>query len=194
MDEERLLVSSRRPRRLAMKMRDETYRNRYVESHNRRTIAQQMREFRGEMSQTEFARKIGTSQQIVSRLENPNYHGWTAATFFAVARKLGVAAIMRFVDFPTFLKYSNDLSEQAEQAMCPKSYDQAVVDAFVDDYEMVTETKEGFEMQQRATSMESAKNREVLDFAEGSSTGTRVSAPRNDNFMLIDGSSPVARG
>jgi transcriptional regulator with XRE-family HTH domain len=185
MDEEHLLASSRRPRRLATKMRDETYRNRYVESHNRRTIAQQMREFRGEMSQTEFARKIGTSQQIVSRLENPNYHGWTAATFFAVARKLGVAAIMRFIDFPTFLKYSNDLSEEA---MCPQPYDQTAVDAFVDEYETAIETTEGFERQQKGVTA-----LEVLDFSEGQHARTKVSA-RNDNTVLTFNVPPAARG
>jgi len=139
MDEEHDLVSSRRPRRLAAKLANETYRSRYVEAHNRRTLAQQVRELRGDLSQGAFARKLGTSQQIVSRLENPNYPGWTATTFFAVARKLGIAAIMRFVDFPTFLRDTNDLSEEA---MCPKPYDQAAVDAFVTEHERFEESKE----------------------------------------------------
>jgi transcriptional regulator with XRE-family HTH domain len=87
-----------------------------------------MRDLRGDMSQAEFARKIGKSQQIVSRLENPNYHGWTVATLFDVASKLGIAAFVRFVDFPTFLKYTDDMSESA---MRPPSYSQSEVDAML---------------------------------------------------------------
>jgi hypothetical protein len=136
MDEEHFLVSSRRPRRLASKIKDERYRNGYVEAHNRRTLVQQMREFRGSESQTEFGRRLGISQQVVSRLEDPNYRGWSASTFFSIARKLGVAAIMRFVDFPTFIKYSNDLSEEA---MHPRPYDQVAVDEFVVEHERATE-------------------------------------------------------
>ena len=36
-----------------------------------------------------------------------------------VARKLNVAVFCRFVDFPTFLKLSDDLSDDA---LCPSSY------------------------------------------------------------------------
>ena len=122
---ERPPVSSHRIGRLAAKMSDAGYRNRYMESHTRQILAKQMREFRGELSQAEFARKIGKSQQIVSRLENPSYHGWTVATVFEVASKLGVAAFVRFVDFPTFLKYTSDMSEAA---LRPSEYQQEAVD------------------------------------------------------------------
>lgn len=122
MEKEILPVNSHRISRLAGKLSDEAYRNRYVESHTRQILAKQMREFRGAMSQSEFARKIGKSQQVVSRLENPNYHGWTIATLFEVAAKLGVAAFVRFVDFPTFLKYTNDMSNSA---LHPAEYRQA---------------------------------------------------------------------
>jgi transcriptional regulator with XRE-family HTH domain len=80
------------------------------------------------MSQAEFARKIGKSQQIVSRLENPAYHGWTVATLFEVAAKLGITAFVRFVDFPTFLRHTEDMSESA---MRPASYSQSEMDSML---------------------------------------------------------------
>ncbi len=64
---------------------------------------------------------------MVSRLENPNYTGWTLNTLFEVASKLNVAVFVRFVDFSTFLKYSG---EQSEAALHPASYDQDSVDDF----------------------------------------------------------------
>jgi hypothetical protein len=111
-------------------MADGAYRSRYVEAHTRQVLAKQMREFRGEMSQAEFREKIGKSQTVVSRLENPNYHGWTTATLFEVAGKLDVAVLIRFVDFPTFLKYTDDMSEAA---LHPAPYSTKAIDSLVAD-------------------------------------------------------------
>src|SRR5262249_51490736 len=47
------------------------------------------------------------------RLEDPNYGKWTLQTLFSVARKLNVAVVVRFVDFPTFLTITEDMSENA---------------------------------------------------------------------------------
>ena len=121
------LVYSHRLVRLAEKMHDKGYRDGYVAAHNRQVLAKQMREFRGEKSQTDFAQKIDKRQTIVSRLENPNYSGWTLGTLFEIASKLDVAVFVRFVDFPTFLKYTGN---QSESALHPAQYDQQQVDDF----------------------------------------------------------------
>jgi transcriptional regulator with XRE-family HTH domain len=107
------LVVSHRITRLIDKMRDKNYRDGYVAAHSREVLAKQMREFRGEMSQTEFAEKIGKKQTVVSRLENPSYVGWSLSTMFEIANRLDVAVFVRFVDFPTFLKLSEDMSADA---------------------------------------------------------------------------------
>ena len=86
-----------------------------------------MRKFRGSMSQTEFADFLGKKQTVVSRLENPNYTGWTLSTLFEVASKLNIGVIVRFVDFPSFLKFTDDFSESAVH---PASYEQGAVDDF----------------------------------------------------------------
>jgi len=95
------------------KMRDKRYRDSYIASHTRQVLAKQMREFRGDMSQAEFAGLIDKRQTMISRLENPAYVGWTLRTMFEIAQKLNVAVFVRFVDLPTFLRLSEDMSESA---------------------------------------------------------------------------------
>ena len=125
MDGERGPVDSPRLSSLAEKMHDKRYRDGYVASHTRRVLAQQMRNFRGELSQSQFAELIGKRQTVISRLENPSYGAWQLRTMFEIAQKLNVAVFARFVDFPTFLKYSDDMSEWV---LYPAPYDQAMVD------------------------------------------------------------------
>jgi predicted XRE-type DNA-binding protein len=127
MPQEQSHAASQRLLILAENIHDKRYRDGYVATHTRQVLAKQMREFRGEMPQTEFAELIGKRQTIVSRLENPSYTGWTLNTLFEIASKLNVAVFVRFVDFPTFLKYSGD---QTETALHPASYDQRQVDDF----------------------------------------------------------------
>lgn len=120
--------SRNRLERLAEDFRDKRYRDSYVATHTRGVLAQQMRNFRGDQSQVDFGEEIGKRQTVVSRLENPAYGGWSLRTMLEVARKKNVAVFCRFVDFPTFFKLTEDLSEIA---MCPASYDQEVIDQFV---------------------------------------------------------------
>ncbi len=127
MDEEQFPAVSHRAVRLAEKLHDEKYRHGYVEAHSRRFLARQMRKFRGKQTQSEFGTLIDKRQTVVSRLEDANYRGWTLGTMFEIARCLGVAAFVRFVDFQTFLKYSGDMSEEA---IHPRPYDKELVDIF----------------------------------------------------------------
>lgn len=46
-----------------------------------------LREKRG-ISQAELARRLGTTQSVIARLENPNYAGYTLKTLQNVARAL----------------------------------------------------------------------------------------------------------
>jgi hypothetical protein len=118
-------AASHRMLSLAERFRDKQYRDAYVASHTRGVLARQMRNFRGEVSQAEFAAKIGKQKTVVARLENPASGGWSLRTMLEVARKQGVAVFVRFVDFPTFLKYSADLSQRAVR---PMPYEQQVID------------------------------------------------------------------
>jgi DNA-binding XRE family transcriptional regulator len=48
------------------------------------------------MSQAALAKKVGTSQQAVARLENPSYRGRSLATLEKVAKALGKKLEVRF--------------------------------------------------------------------------------------------------
>jgi hypothetical protein len=123
-------ADSHRTRRLADKMRGrKDYRDSYVSSHTRQFLARQMREFRGDRSQTEFGLHIEKQQTVVSRLEDPNYGKWTLQTLFEVATKLDVAVFVRFVDFPTFMRLSKDMSDEAKK---PAPYDQDAMDSAIE--------------------------------------------------------------
>jgi len=119
MDEEHRPVDFHRLSSLVEKFSDKAYRDLYIASHTRRFLARQMRKFRGNKSQSEFGDLIGRRQTVVSRLEDPKYGKWTLQTLFAVARKLDVAVVVGFVDFPTFLRFTEHISEHASD---PKEF------------------------------------------------------------------------
>jgi hypothetical protein len=118
-------AASRRLAHLAEKFHDKQYRDSYVASHTRGVLSQQMRNFRGDLSQAEYADKIGKQKTVIGRLENPGYAGWSLRTMLETARKENVAVLVRFVDFPTFLKYTDDLSDKS---LNPTPYDANAVD------------------------------------------------------------------
>ena len=127
MDGELNRASSHRFLALAAKFHDKQYRDGYVAAHNRRVLADQMRNFRGGQSQAEYAAKIEKQKTVVGRLENPAYGGWSLRTMLEVARRENVAILVRFVDFPTFLSFTDDLSGAA---LHPKSYETNEIDRF----------------------------------------------------------------
>jgi hypothetical protein len=110
--DERALAGSPRFSRLIEKFKDREYRQSYAIAHARRFLARQMRKFRGDRSQAVFADVIDKQPTQVQRLEDPNGKH-TLQTLFDVASRLDVALFIRFVDHRTFLKLSDDLSEEA---------------------------------------------------------------------------------
>ncbi len=127
MSEEHPRAASSRFLKLAEQFHDKEFRDAYVSAHTRRFLARQMRKFRGNLSQTAFAEQLGKRQTIVSRLENPDYSGWTLGTLLEIANKLNVGVVVRFVDFPSFLKVTDDFSESA---MHPAEYESEKLDDF----------------------------------------------------------------
>jgi hypothetical protein len=138
MDGGRDLAASRRLASLTEKFHDKQYRDSYVASHNRGVLAQQMRNFRGDLSQADYAEKTGKQKTVIGRLESPAYAGWSLRTMLDIARKEDVAVIVRFVDFPTFLKYSGDLSDEA---LRPAPYDTATIEGLAQQAEAYTNSR-----------------------------------------------------
>jgi hypothetical protein len=111
MDAELRRVS--RNERLAKKLRSKAYRDAYLGSRIRQFLAHQMRSFRGARTQAEFGRILGQPQSVISeRLESPSYGKWNLQTLLDIAARLDVALIVQFVDYPTFLKFTHEITEE----------------------------------------------------------------------------------
>jgi transcriptional regulator with XRE-family HTH domain len=76
-------------------------RARFVESHLSKNLAFQIRAMRDQTdwSQEQLAEKVGTNQNAISRLENPNYGKATITTLKRIASVFDVALVVRFVPF-----------------------------------------------------------------------------------------------
>jgi hypothetical protein len=123
-------ANSHRFTRLAKKLRNKAYRASYMASHTKLFLANQINALRGDLSQQEFGEKLGKPQPVVSRLQNPNYGKYALQTLLDVAIKLDLALIVRFVDYPTFLRLTNDFSDNAVRpaAFSQEQVDQLAVD------------------------------------------------------------------
>lgn len=107
-------ADSRRTSSLAQKLRDKAYRHSYVSQHLRTFLADQVRSLRGELSQKAFGKIIGKPQSVISRIEDNESDGMLSLqTLLDIASKLGIALVVRFVDYPNFIRITSDYSERA---------------------------------------------------------------------------------
>jgi transcriptional regulator with XRE-family HTH domain len=95
---------------LAQKLKNEKYRNAYMSRRLRAVLAAQIRAFRGPESQIAFGKRIDQTQSRVSDLENEDSGNPSLRTLIKVAQRLHVALIVQFVDYSTFLKFTDGLS------------------------------------------------------------------------------------
>jgi hypothetical protein len=121
----RLISKIDRVIRLLRKLIDKAYRDAFIQTHTRQFLAQQMRAFRGDISQEQMGELLGKPQSVISRLEDPTYGKWTLSTLFEVASKLNKAVIVRFVDVETFAKLSINVGDDAQN---PPSIDDTSID------------------------------------------------------------------
>ncbi len=99
--------------RLASEFRRKGVRHSFMARQLKAFLAQQIRALRGGLSQTEFGERIGKPQSVVSRLEKQADRHISIQTLIDIAERLDIAVVIRFVDFPTFLRYTEDYSESA---------------------------------------------------------------------------------
>jgi len=83
--------------------RDSEFRHAYAEEILNLMVCTQARVLREqrEMTQEDLARKIGTSQAAICRLENVNYSAWTVGTLKKLARAFDVRLRITFEGFGT---------------------------------------------------------------------------------------------
>ena len=91
------------------------YRDGYLETHVRSGIAYQIRALREKvnLTQSQFAGVTGKKQSSISRLEDTEYGRLSVQTLLDIATALNVGLLVRFVDYPQFLKITGDMSPQA---------------------------------------------------------------------------------
>lgn len=112
-------LGASRNRQLERALESPGFRHGYMARQLKAFLAQQIRALRGSMRQSEFGEKIGKPQSVVSRLEKQMDKQISIQTLIDIASALDIAVIVRFVDFPTFLKQTEDMSEAA---VAPTSY------------------------------------------------------------------------
>jgi hypothetical protein len=153
------------------------FRASYMAHHLRAFLADQIRALRGEASQREFGELISKPQSVISRLEDEDYGKLSLQTLIDVATKLDIALVVRFVDFPTFLRITSDLSERA---VAPRAYDNA--------------TRQDIEKLALAEEEPSGRSDlvRVYTFTKESDEMARFSSARNDNVVTIFRGGPPA--
>lgn len=93
------------------------YRDGYLRSKIRGMIAFQIQALREKtgLNQTDFAKKVGKTQSVISRIEDPEYGRVTIQTLLDIACALDVALIVKFASYPDFLFQTRDASVSALQ-------------------------------------------------------------------------------
>lgn len=84
--------------RLREDLRDPQFRRAFEKERKRLRIALQMAEIRRKkrLSQKDLARRMGTSQQVISRLESGDYDGYTLKTLEKFAQATGSRLVVEF--------------------------------------------------------------------------------------------------
>jgi len=84
--------------RLNEEFKDEKFRKYYNEEGINVKIALEITKFRKKkhLTQTELAKKLNMPQQAISRLEQPNYSGYTLKTLIKLADALNKKLIIKF--------------------------------------------------------------------------------------------------
>lgn len=100
-------------------------RDSYISGRVRTSIALQIRELREkqELTQTDFAKKIGKPQSVVSRLEDTEYGRVTLKTLLDIAGTLNISVVVKFVSFDEFLRQHGDISPAA---LAVETFDETV--------------------------------------------------------------------
>ena len=93
------------------------YRDGYLQTKVRGWIAYQIQALREKtgLNQTDFAKKIGKTQSVVSRLEDTDYGSVSMQTLLDIACALDVALVVKFASYPDFLFQTRDASVTALQ-------------------------------------------------------------------------------
>ncbi len=101
------------------KLADQKFRQAFAWAQLRHTIAAQVRLLREQhgWDQATLAKKIGTTQSVISRLENPNYGRYNMATLQKLANIFDLGMVLRFVSFSEIKAFAQSSSRQTLQPL-----------------------------------------------------------------------------
>src|SRR3990172_11568778 len=101
--------------KLKVKLQNKTYRDTYVAETLRTILASQIEAIRTKngWTQAELARRAGTTQNVISRLEDPSYGKFNLQTLLDLAAAFEVALLVKFVTFNRFVSEFEDISPDA---------------------------------------------------------------------------------
>jgi transcriptional regulator with XRE-family HTH domain len=131
-----------RTSQLAKSFGNKTFRHAFMARQLKLFLAEQIRALRGDLTQKQFGDKIGKPQSVVSRLEKQFDRQISVQTLIDIAGKLDIAVIIRFLDFSTFLRYTEDYSDAA---LVPRAYDQAPIDRLASSAEHTAQITQSLE-------------------------------------------------
>lgn len=102
-------------KRLFGKLARRPFRAAYVAEHVRTAIVHQIKVLREqrEWNQGKFASELHKPQSVVSRLEDPDYGKLTLTTLLEIAAAFDVGLVIKYVNFPEFLRQYKDVSPNA---------------------------------------------------------------------------------
>jgi transcriptional regulator with XRE-family HTH domain len=107
---------------LIRQLEDPEERNEYVAALVRARLATLIRSLRAErgLSQKQFAEEIGTTQSVISRIEDPEYGKLSLQTVFEVAAALGLPV---FIDLPEWEDWFRMMEHGSPMTLHRRSFD-----------------------------------------------------------------------
>lgn len=99
---------------LKRKLRDKKYRDAYVAEHITTGIPYQVKTLRTERgwTQEKLGEKTDKPQNVISRLEDPNYGKINLGTLLDLASAFDVALLVKFTSFSRFVEEFRDVSPE----------------------------------------------------------------------------------
>lgn len=90
----------------------------YVEAELVNGLAHQIRILREQRgwTQKELAKRVNTSQNTISRLEDPSYGRYTFRTLLGLSKAFGVALFVRYLPFSKFMEATWDTGHERFEA------------------------------------------------------------------------------
>lgn len=100
---------------LEKKLAGKQYRDAFVAARISQAIAFQLRVLRqrANLSQDDLAKELGTSQNAISRMENPKYGKPSISSLRKLASFFDVGLVVRFAPFSEIADWSTNLSEES---------------------------------------------------------------------------------